>query len=53
MSYLAEIKNIIEEQGRAWEEFKKANNDLIQAKAEGKAVADLESKGCNYQRCAG
>jgi len=44
MSDLAEVKNIIEEQGRAWEEFKKANNDLIQAKAEGKAVADLESK---------
>ena len=44
MTDLAEVKSIIEEQGRAWEEFKAANNELINAKAEGKAVADLESK---------
>lgn len=44
MPELAEIKQIIEDQGRAWEEFKKTNNDLIAAKAEGKAVADLEAK---------
>lgn len=44
MTDLAEIKRIIEDQGRSWEEFKKANNELIQAKAEGKAVADLEAK---------
>ena len=44
MTDLAEVKSIIEEQGRAWEEFKTANNELINAKAEGKAVADLESK---------
>lgn len=44
MSDLAEVKNIIETQGRAWEEFKKANEELIKAKADGKAVGDLEAK---------
>ncbi len=44
MTDLAEVKNIIEKQGEAWEQFKKANNELIAAKAEGKAVADLEAK---------
>ena len=44
MSEVLEIKSLIEKQGQAWEEFKKTNNDLIAAKAEGKAVADLEAK---------
>ena len=44
MSEVLEIKSLIEKQGHAWEEFKKTNNDLIAAKAEGKAVADLEAK---------
>jgi HK97 family phage major capsid protein len=44
LSDLAEVKKIIEDQGHAWEEFKKANNELIKAKAEGKAVAELEQK---------
>ena len=44
MSEILEIKGLIEKQGQAWEEFKKTNNDLIAAKAEGKAVADLEAK---------
>ena len=44
MSELLEVKNIIEKQGRDWEEFKKTNNELIAAKAEGKAVSDLEAK---------
>lgn len=39
-----EIKRLIEDQGKAWEEFKKTNDALIKAKAEGKAVADLEVK---------
>ncbi len=39
-----EIKRIIDEQGEAFDKFKKANDDLIKAKAEGKAVADLEAK---------
>jgi len=44
MSDLAEVKSIIETQGRAWEEFKKTNDELVKAKADGKAVGDLEAK---------
>lgn len=44
MSDLAEVKSIIETQGRAWEEFKTTNEALIKAKADGKAVGDLEAK---------
>lgn len=41
---LIEIKKILEEQGKAFEEFKKSNDELVKAKAEGKAVGDLEAK---------
>jgi HK97 family phage major capsid protein len=41
---LIEIKKVIDQQGEAFEQFKKANDDLLKAKAEGKAVADLEAK---------
>ena len=41
---LLEVKKVLEDQGRTFEEFKKANDELIKAKAEGKAVADLEVK---------
>jgi len=44
MSDLSEVKSIIEAQGKAWEEFKSTNDKLIQAKADGKAVGDLEAK---------
>lgn len=44
MSDLSEVKNLIDEQGRAWQEFKRANDELIKAKADGKAVSDLEFK---------
>lgn len=44
MSDIAEVKTLIEAQGRAWEEFKKTNEALVKAKAEGKAVSDLEAK---------
>ena len=44
MSDLSEVKNLIEAQGRAWEEYKKTNEAMLKAKAEGKAVADLEAK---------
>ena len=47
MSDLSEVKKIIEDQGAAWEIFKKANDELIAAKADGKAVADLEVKLAN------
>jgi HK97 family phage major capsid protein len=35
---------LIEKQGQAWEEFKKTNDAAIQAKADGKAIGDLEAK---------
>jgi HK97 family phage major capsid protein len=41
---LKEVKDLIEAQGRAWEEFKKANDAAIEAKADGKAVGDIEAK---------
>lgn len=41
---LSELKNALEAQGRAWEEFKKTNDELIKAKADGKAIGDLEAK---------
>jgi len=44
MSDLSEIKSIIQSHGEAWDQFKKANDELLKAKAEGKAVADLEAK---------
>jgi HK97 family phage major capsid protein len=44
MADLSEVKTLIEDQGRAWEEFKKTNDAIIQAKADGKAVGDLETK---------
>lgn len=39
-----EIKRLIEKQGEAWEQHKKTNDALLAAKADGKAVADLEAK---------
>lgn len=41
---VTEIKNLLEAQGKAWEEHKKTADQLIAAKADGKAVADLEAK---------
>lgn len=41
---LIEIKKIIDQQGEAWNEFKKTNDEILKAKADGKAVGDLETK---------
>lgn len=41
---LLEVKNILDGQGKAFDDFKKANDELIKAKAEGKTVTDLEAK---------
>lgn len=41
---LGDIKSIIDGQGKAFEEFKSTNDALIKAKADGKAVGDLEAK---------
>ena len=39
-----EIKTLIEEQGKAWEEFKATNDEALKAKADGKAVSELDQK---------
>lgn len=44
MSEVLEIKSLIEKQGQAWEEYKKTNDAIIAAKADGKAIGDLETK---------
>lgn len=44
MSDVNEVKSLIEKQGEAWTAFKAANDLAIQAKADGKAVGDLEAK---------
>lgn len=41
---MTELKTILEEQGRAFNEFKTSNDALLKGKAEGKAVADMETK---------
>lgn len=44
MSDMLEVKRLIEDQGRAFEEFKKANDERIAKTAKGEAVADIEAK---------
>jgi HK97 family phage major capsid protein len=39
-----EIKKLVEAQGTAWEEFKKANDAKLEAKADGKTVGDFDAK---------
>jgi len=39
-----ELKKILEDQGRAFDEFKTTNEAILKAKAEGKSVLDLEAK---------
>lgn len=41
---LLQIKTLLEEQGRAFAEFRQANDALLAAKAEGKAFGDLQAK---------
>ena len=41
---LSELKTILEDQGKAFEQFKVTNDALVKAKADGKAVGDLEAK---------
>lgn len=42
MTELAEIKTLLDDQGRTWEEFKQKNDELLAAKAEGKAFAEMK-----------
>lgn len=41
---MSDIKKILDDQGKAFEEFKSTNDALIKAKADGKSVGDLEAK---------
>lgn len=41
---IKDITKLLTEQGQAFEEFKKANDDRLKAKADGKAVGDFEAK---------
>lgn len=41
---MSEIKSLVESQGKAWEEFKKTNDERIAALASNKAVSDLDGK---------
>ena len=41
---MTDVNKTIDDLGRAWEEFKTTNTELVKAKAEGKAVADLDAK---------
>lgn len=38
------LLELLEKQGKAFDEFKKTNDELVKAKADGKAVGDLEAK---------
>lgn len=44
MTSITDLAKIIQEQGEAWEEHKRTNTELLQAKADGKAVGLLEEK---------
>lgn len=44
MADFNEVKSLIEEQNRAWEEFKRTNDAILAGKAEGKSVSDLQVK---------
>jgi len=41
---LSEIKSLVEAQGKAWDEFKKTNDERLKALSEGKGIADIEAK---------
>ncbi len=44
MSDISEIKQLVEAQGTAWEQFKQTNDERLAKMAKGEAVADLEAK---------
>lgn len=41
---MSDLKKVIEDQGTAFEEFKRVHKQLLEAKADGKSVTDLEAK---------
>lgn len=44
MSDMLELKNLLEEQGRAWEEFKRTNDSRIDAIEKSKSTSDFDAK---------
>jgi HK97 family phage major capsid protein len=44
MSDTQEIKDLLHKQGVAFEELKKANDEMLKAKADGKSVAEMQEK---------
>lgn len=41
---IKEVTELVEKQGKAWEEFQKTNDALLKAKADGESVSDLTVK---------
>ena len=41
---LSVLKDLLQKQGSAFEEFKRTNDEMLKAKADGKSVADFEAK---------
>lgn len=41
---LSEVKKLIEDQGKTWDEYKKTNDERLTKLAKGEAVSDLEAK---------
>ena len=39
-----EVKTLLDNLGKNWEEFKKTNDELLKAKADGKSITDIEAK---------
>lgn len=39
-----QLKDLLQKQGAAFDEFKKTNDDMLKAKADGKSVAEFEAK---------
>lgn len=44
MSDMIEVKRLLEEQGRAWEEFKKANDTRVEKLEKSQATSDFDAK---------
>ena len=44
MSDIAEVKTLIEDQGKAWNEYQKTNDELLKAKADGGSIDELQAK---------
>lgn len=44
MEQIIELSKIIQKQGETWEEYKRTNDEILKAKADGKAVGLLEEK---------